>query len=78
MIIDFDCESSASINSLAVNKTSEVKLTTRFFAGKMLMFAKLSLMSFIYDLLETFYFPKLKAKMIYHLMALKKFFLFLF
>ena len=59
MVSDFDCESSVSINSLAVNKNSEVKLTTRFFAGKMLMFAKLSLMSFIYHLVETFYFPNL-------------------
>ena len=30
MIIDFDCESSPSINFLAVNKTIEVKLTTLF------------------------------------------------
>ena len=65
MIIDFDCESSVSINSLAVNKTNEVKVTTRFFSGKMLIFTKLSLMSFIYDLIDTFYFPNLKTNMIY-------------
>ena len=57
MIIDLDWEMSASVKSLAVNKTSVVKLTTRFFSEKMLMFAKLSLMSFIYDMLEIFYFP---------------------
>ena len=66
MIIDFDCETSDSINSLAVNKTNVVKLTTRFFSGKMLMFAKLSLMSFKYEMLETFYFPNDKTKTIYN------------
>ena len=55
MIIDFDCESFVSINSLAVNKPNLVKVTTRFFSGKMLMF----------DLIEIFYFPNIKTKMIY-------------
>ena len=41
MIIDFESETSASINYLAVNKTNLVKLTTRYFSGKMLMFAKM-------------------------------------
>ena len=66
IIIDFDCETSTSINSLAVNKTNVVKLTTSFFSGKMLMFAKLSLMSFKYEMLETFYFPNDKTKIIYN------------
>ena len=57
MIIDFDCESLVSINSLAENKNSLVKVTTQFFSGKMLMFAKISLLSFIYNIVETFYFP---------------------
>ena len=65
MIIDFDCENSVSINSLAVNKNNTVKVTTRFFSGNMLMFAKLSLMSFIYNLTETSYFPNEKIKKIY-------------
>ena len=57
MIIDFDCESSVSINALAVNKNLLVKVTTQFFSGKLLMFAKISLMSFIYNIVETFSFP---------------------
>ena len=36
MIIEFDCESSVSINSLAVSKTNVVKLTTRYFQEKCL------------------------------------------
>ena len=65
MIIDFDCETAAGINSLAVNKNYNVKVTARFFSGKMLMSAKLSLMSFIYELVETFYFPNEKTKKVY-------------
>ena len=34
MIIDFDCKISSSINPLAVNKFSEIKLTTRLFCMK--------------------------------------------
>ena len=47
MIIDFDCESVTSSKPLAVTKNSKIKITSRFFNGKMLMFAKLYLMSFI-------------------------------
>ena len=72
MIIDFDCESSVSINSLAVNKTNVVKLTIRFFSGKMIIFAKLSLMSLIYDMIETFYFPNTKTKIVYRSYGLEK------
>ena len=39
-IIDFDEENINSIKSLAIEKKSNVKLTTRFMKGKMLMFAK--------------------------------------
>ena len=74
MIIDFNCESTVSINSLAVNKNSEVKITTRFFSGKMLMFAKLSLMSFIYELVEIFYFPNIKTKEIFQKYDIEKIF----
>ena len=57
MIIDFnDCES-ASIKSFAVKEKNQIKATSRFMSGKLLMFAKISLKSFIYDLVETFYFP---------------------
>ena len=38
-------------------KNYNVMLTTRFLSGKMLMLAKLSLMSFIYEFVENFYFP---------------------
>lgn len=74
MIIDFDCESSVSINSLAVNKNDNVKVTTRFFSGKILMFAKLSFMSFIYEITEAFYFPNEKTIEIYNKYSIERIF----
>ena len=50
MRIDFDVEESASIKSFAIKNNDQVKITKKFLSGKMLMFAKLSLMSFIYEL----------------------------
>ena len=46
MIVDFCSQESASIKSFAINKNDKVKVTIRFLSGKMLMFTKLSLMSF--------------------------------
>ena len=58
MMIEFNDRESESIKSFAVKKRSEIKVITRFMSGKLLIFAKLSLKSFIYDLLETFCFPQ--------------------
>ena len=57
MILEFNNRKSASIKSFAVKKNGNIKVTTRILFGKVLMFAKLSLMSFIYEVLETFCFP---------------------
>ena len=58
MVIDFNGLESASIKSFAVKKKkNEIKVTSRFISGKLLMFAKLSFKSFLYDLTETFCFP---------------------
>ena len=50
---------------LAVKKNDTIKPLTRFFASQILMFAKLSLKSFVYDLVETFMFPNQKPTKIY-------------
>ena len=65
MIIDFNACESASIKSFAVKKKNEIKVTSWFISGKLLMFAKLSLKNFIYDLVETFYFPSQLVQEIY-------------
>ena len=57
MIVDFCAEEAASNKSIAVKERQEVQVTTRFLSGKMLMFSKLSLMSFMSEVLETFCFP---------------------
>ena len=72
MLIDFNCLESASIQLFAVEKNDNVKLTTRFLSEKMLMFAKLSLMSFIYELIETFYFSDEVVKKIYEKYLIEK------
>ena len=56
IIVDFCAEEAVSIKSFVVKERQEMQVTTRFLSGKMLMFAKLSLMSFIYETLETFCF----------------------
>lgn len=48
----FDETLDCSIKCHAVKKNNEVKPTTRFFSGKMLMFPNISLKSFIYNLIE--------------------------
>ena len=56
MILYFNDHESACIKSFAVKKKNQIKVTSRFMSGKLLMFAKLSLKSFIYALVETFHF----------------------
>ena len=50
-LIDFDEANTNDIKSIAVKKKSNIKLTNRFIKGKMLMFAKTSLQSFVYDMI---------------------------
>ena len=58
MIIKFnDCESS-SVKQIAVKSNINIKCTTRFMYGKLLMLAKLSLKSFIYSIVELLTFPE--------------------
>ena len=50
MVVEFNNRESASIKSFAVKKGNEIKVTAQFMSAKLLMFAKLSLKSLIYDL----------------------------
>ena len=58
MVIEFNDYKSASVKSIAVKANSSVKCMTQFMSGKLLMFAKLSLKSFIYSLVELSSFPE--------------------
>ena len=72
MMVDFCAEETVTIKSFGVKKRQEVQVTTRFLSGKMLMFAKLFFMSFIYEVLETFCFPDEKAEKIYEKYLIEK------
>ena len=55
-MIDFNKRESNSIKSIVVNNSTTVDVSTRFCKGKMLMFAKMSLKSFVYDIIDVFLF----------------------
>ena len=54
-----------SIRSVAIKKSQKINLTTRFLNGKMLMFSKISVKSFVYDLIDVFMFPNYETQKIY-------------
>ena len=58
MTIEFSDLESSSVKHIAVKPNTNIKCTTRFMSGKLLMFAKLSLKSFIYSLIELLSFPE--------------------
>ena len=64
-IIDFSDQDTASLKSLGVKTTDKVKITTRLVKGKMLMFSKISLRAFLYDLIDHFCFPDDEVQEIY-------------
>ena len=64
-LIDFDEEYSCSIRLLAIEKSSEINLTTRFLNRKMLMFSKVSIKSFVDDFIDVFMFPNSEIQEIY-------------
>ena len=71
-LIDFHREQSASIKAISVEQNTKVKLTTRYLNGKMLMFSKLSIKSFVYDIIDVFMFPNETIKKIYQKYNIEK------
>ena len=57
MTIEFNDSESSSVKHITVKSKMNINCTTRFMSGKLLMFAKLSLKSFIYSLIELLSFP---------------------
>ena len=64
-LVDFDEEYSSSIKSFVVEQSTEVNLTTRYLNGKMLMFRKVSIKTFVYNLIDVFMFPNEEIQKIY-------------
>ena len=77
VIIDFTEQDTASIKALSIKKNYKAKITTRFIKGKMLMFSKVSLKSFVYDIIDIFCFPDDEVKEIYAKHEIKKCFIYL-
>ena len=69
-IYEFHPQHSVLIKAIGVKQSDIVKSSTRFSTGKMLMFAKLLLKSFIYDFCEAFMFPSKKTHEIYDKFAI--------
>ena len=64
-IYDFSDQETASIKALSIKTNDKVKIITRFIKGKMLMFSKVSLKSFVYDIIDIFCFPDEEVKEIF-------------
>ena len=62
---DFDRSECNSIKSIVVKSNETIKVSLRFIKGKMLIFAKLSLKSFVYDMIDVFCFPNEEIRQIY-------------
>ena len=75
-LIDFDEEYVSSIKSLAIKKETKINLTTRFLNGKMLMFCKTYIQSFVYDLIDILMFSDETVKSIYDKYEIIKCFLY--
>ena len=58
MMIEFNDSESSAIKHIAVQSKNNIQCTTHFMSGMLLMFAKLSLKSFIYSLAELLSFPE--------------------
>ena len=58
MVVEFNDHLSSSVKSIAVKSETNIKCTSWFMSGKLLMFVKPSLRSFVYTLTELLHFPE--------------------
>ena len=65
MTIEFNDHEASCVKSIAVKQQHQVQATTRFMSGKLLMFAKLYLKSFIHSLVKTLSYPNEIVQEIY-------------
>ena len=74
-MIDFDNDCN-SIKSIIISGNITVDVITRFIKGKMLMFAKVSLKSFVYDIIDVFSFPDETVRAAYNQYEIQECFLY--
>ena len=75
-LIEFDHSHSNSIKAVITKQNTNIKPTTRFLSGKMLMFAKVSIKSFVCDMIDVFMFPNEKTQAIYQKYNIEKCYLY--
>ena len=75
-LIEFDYSHSNSIKAVIAKQNTNIKPTTRFLSGKMLMFAKVSIKSFVCDIIDVFMFPDETIQSIYRKFNIEKCFLY--
>ena len=75
-LIEFDYSHSNSIKAVIAKQNTNIKPTTRFLSGKMLMFAKISIKSFVCDIIDVFMFPDETIQSIYRKFNIEKCFLY--
>ena len=76
-MIDSDKRESNCIKSIVVNSSTTVDVSTRFCKEKMLMLPKMSLKSFVYNIIDIFCFPDYKVKGIFDENDIERCFLYL-
>ena len=64
-MIDFNRKECNSIKSIALKANTDINATSRFISGKMLMFGKILLKSFVYDMTDVFCSLTEEVRMIY-------------
>ena len=72
MIFELNNHKSTLIKLFPVKKRTNIKVTSHFISGKLLMLAKLLLKSFVYELIEIFCFPNEKTKQIFKKYQIEK------
>ena len=75
-MIDFDHNECNSIKSIIVKGDTNIDVSLCFIKGKMLIFAKLSLKSFVYDMIDVFCYANNEIQQIYGYYQIEKCFLY--
>ena len=76
MLIEFDKNECNSIKSIVIKGNTTIDVSSRFIKGKMIMFAKLSLKSLVYDMINVFCLPDETIQEIYNRYQIQKCFLY--
>ena len=75
-LTEFDHSHTNSIKAVIAKQNTNIKPTTRFLSGKMLMFAKVSIKSFVCDMIDVFMFPDETTQTIYQKYKIEKCFVY--